>query len=239
MKKIIRKIIDKAGLSIFRHNGLPIGTDYRKTIRDRFGKNEIKVVFDVGANVGQFCMHCSEVFDEADIYSFEPIKDTFDVLKNRTKGIKNISCFNHAFGDQKGVEKVFLQADSKVNSLNPLVNIQKKDDQKSQQIEIDTVDLFCENKKIEKIDLLKIDTEGFDLNVLKGSAKMLSDGKVKFLFIEVTHDKDNPKTSSFNTISSFLDEYGYKIYGFYNQSIHTNSTRMNYCDALFYLQPKK
>ncbi|MFK7848121.1 MAG: FkbM family methyltransferase [Rhodothermales bacterium] len=239
MKKIIRKIIDQAGISVFRHSRLPVGTDYRKTIRNKFDENQIKVVFDVGANIGQFCVHCQEIFGESDIYSFEPISSTFDVLKDRTKGFGNISCFKLAFGNEKGTGEVFLQADSSVNSINPLVNIRKNDEQESEQIEIDTIDLFCEHENIKRIDLLKIDTEGFDLNVLEGARKMLRSRQIQFIFIEVTFDGDNIQNSSYNSISSFLGEFGFKIHGLYNQSIHENSTLMNYCDALFYLQPEE
>ncbi|MBT6438568.1 MAG: FkbM family methyltransferase [Flavobacteriales bacterium] len=239
MKRIIRKIIDKAGLSIFRHSRLPIGADYRKTIRYKLNKSDIKIVFDVGANIGQFSLHCHEVFDESYIYSFEPIKSTFDKLKNRTRIYNNISCFNIAFGNEKGVEEIFLRRRSIYNSLNPLVNVRTSDSQESQQIEIDTIDLFCKSKNIEHIDILKVDTEGFDLNVLKGAESMIIARKVKFILIEVTFDKDNAHNSSYNIISSFLKEFDYKIHGFYNQSLNNQSTRMNYCDALFFLQPDK
>lgn len=238
MKKQIRKLIDKSGISIFRNSVLPVGTDYRKTIRELFGMNEIKVVFDVGANVGQFCNHCSEVFDKAKIYSFEPIKETYEKLVRNTKETKNINCFNFAFGDTKGKEEIFLQESSVINSLNPAVNIRENENQKSQIIEINTIDSYCRDNRIDQIDLLKIDTEGFDLNVLKGARAMLEQRKVKFVFIEVTFDKDNAHNSSYNTINAFLEPMGYKIHGFYNQSIHLGSSQMNYCDALFYLQPK-
>jgi FkbM family methyltransferase len=238
MKKIIRKVLDGLGLNIIRNNRLPVGTDYRKTIRHLFKKEDIKVIFDVGANIGQFCIHCNEVFNASKIYSFEPIEKTFQILKNRTKKIPNILCYDFAFGSARGTEQVFLQNDSTINSLNPLINIQKKTDQASQQITIETIDNFCQEKNISAIDILKIDTEGFDLEVLKGARGMLAQRKIKFVFIEVTFDQDNVHNSSFSTINSVLAEYGFKIHGFYNQSIHTNSTQMNYCDALFYLQPE-
>jgi len=237
MKQYIRKIIDKAGVSIFRHSRLPIGTDYRKSIRELFGSNEINTIFDVGANIGQFCCHASELFNRAKIYSFEPITETYDVLINSTKNNLNINCFNIALGDEKGKEEVILQTNSTVNSLNPAVNIRKNKDQDSQIISIETLDSFCSENQIEKIDLLKIDTEGFDLYVLKGARHMLEKRQVNFIFIEVTFDQDNVHNSSYQLISSYVEQFDYRLHGFYNQSIHKGSNRMNYCDALFYLQP--
>ena len=62
MKKLIKKIIDKNGFTVYKNNALPVGTDYRKTIRNLFDINTIKTIFDVGANKGQFCIHCAELF---------------------------------------------------------------------------------------------------------------------------------------------------------------------------------
>ena len=237
IKKIIRLIIDWSGLSVYRHPQLPVGADYRKFIRQRFGKNSIRTVFDVGANRGQFCLHCHEIFEAAAIYSFEPVTEVFQTLKQETKHIRNISAHNFAFGNEKGSETIFLQEDSKVNSLHPPVNKKEGSTGKSQLVQINTIDDFCAENKIKKIDLLKIDAEGYDLHVLKGATRLLSDRKVLFVFIEVTFDENNAGNSSFTEINDFLKSFGFKPIGFYNQSIHDNSSRMNYCDALFYLQP--
>ena len=49
---------------------------------------------------------------------------------------------------------------------------------------VDTIDDFCSANRIPKIDILKIDTEGFDLNVLKGAKQMLSRGQIAFIYTE-------------------------------------------------------
>ena len=237
MKRQLRRIIDDTGISLFRTSRLPVGTDYRKTIRNLFDLDDIQTVFDVGANVGQFCLHCSEIFRRSRIYSFEPINETFQILQGQTRKVKNIHCFNQACGDEVGSTEVFLQSRSTVNSLNPKVNVRASEEQSTQLVDITTIDAFCAKNEISSIDILKIDTEGFDLNVLKGARKMLSQRRIRFVLIEVTFDQDNEHNSSYQSIHAFLEPFGFKIHGFYNQSIHQGSTRMNYCDALFYLQP--
>lgn len=236
MKKLLRKIIDSFGITVIRNSRLPIGTDYRKTIRELYGQDSIKTVFDVGANVGQFCLHCHEIFNHSSIYSFEPILPTFNVLKQNTANVSQINCFHSALGSTKGKAEVFLQKNSTINSLNPQINIKRFEEQVSEVITIDTLDSFSEAHKIEQIDLLKIDTEGFDLEVLKGAKSLLENKKIRFVFIEVSFDSENIHNSSYQTINSYLESFGFKIHGFYNQTIHSGSTRMNYCDALFYLQ---
>ncbi|MCF8261869.1 MAG: FkbM family methyltransferase [Melioribacteraceae bacterium] len=237
MKKILRNIVDKLGVSIFSHRQLPIGTDYRKTLRRMFPPEEIEVVFDVGANMGQFCIHCNEIFKNSQIYSFEPVNRTYEILTERTKRIKNISCFNFAFGEKEGSAEIFLQELTWMNSLNKNLNVPTGKDQKTQKVQINTIDSFAKSKNINSIDFLKIDTEGFDLDVLKGAVGLLEERKIKFIFVEVSFNERNNQNSSFDSINSFLRKYNFEIHGFYNQSIHDKSHYMDYCDALFFLQP--
>lgn len=236
MRQIIRWGIDKMGFTLLNNKRIPVGTDYRKTIRNIFGTKSISTVFDVGANVGQFCIHCKEIFKDAKILSFEPVNTTYERLQKRTAKYSNIQCFNLAFGEIQAKAEILLQPDSSTNSLAPEVNLRKKIDQKSQIVDVGTIDSFCEVHEINSIDLLKIDTEGFDLNVLKGAKEMLQERRVKFILVEVTFDESNIQNSSYQIISEFLTNFHYKPLGFFNQTIHKGSTKMNYCDALFYLQ---
>jgi FkbM family methyltransferase len=236
IKRNIRKMLDMMGFTIIPNNAIPVGTDYRKTIRNIFGEGAVKTVFDVGANVGQFCIHANEVFSNAIIHSFEPVSKTFELLRTNTNKFNNIKCHKLAFGSAPGTEKIFLQDNSVFNSLSSSVNVQKKENQATEVIEIQTVDSFCEHNKIDRIDLLKVDTEGFDLNVLEGAISMLSSRKVKFVLIEVTFDKENTRNSSFNLVNDFLGAHSYKVLGFFNQSVFEKSNKLSYCDALFCLQ---
>ncbi len=238
MRQILRWGIDKMGFTLLINKRIPVGTDYRKTIRGLFGKKSISIVFDVGANVGQFCIHCIEIFEDAKILSFEPVNETYERLQKRTARYSNIQCFNLAFGEIRAKTEIFLQPDSSTNSLAPGVNVKKNANQKSQVVDIDTIDSFCKKHFVSNIDLLKIDTEGFDLSVLKGAKEMLQERKVKFILVEVTFDGNNIQNSSYQIISEFLTNFHYKPLGFFNQTIHKRSTKMNYCDALFYLQPQ-
>lgn len=58
------------------------------------------VIFDIGANVGGFTYRLSERFPESTIYAFEPVKETFELLKENTKNLKNVKVFNFGFSDE-------------------------------------------------------------------------------------------------------------------------------------------
>ena len=235
MKKYIRKLLDKAGITLFRNSTVPIGTDYRKNIRNLYGEKELELVFDIGANIGQFCIHFNEIFDKTKVFSFEPVSYTFDTLQKNTDLIKNINCYNLAMGEKAGSSKIYLRERSDINSLLP----SNHENENSEMVEVETVDSFCVKNSINKIDLLKIDTEGYEMNVLKGAKKMIQNKAIKYIFIEVSFDKNNKHNTQFDLINNFLEKVNYKIFGIYNQSIHDNSSFMNYCDILYILDNKK
>ena len=237
LKNFIRKAIDRAGVTMYRNHVLPVGTDYRKTLRRLEGTESFKTVFDVGANVGQFCIACNEILDRSKIYSFEPVESTFQILQSNTAGISNIECSPIGFGDQPQTINMYLHDLSTINSVSSQANVPRTEGQKTQLVKIVRLDDFCKDRGIEQIDLLKIDVEGFDLNVLQGATRMLSERKVRYIFIEVTFDTADAHHVSYQEIADFLAPYNFKIHGFYNQNLFLGSPVMNYCDALFHLQP--
>ncbi len=237
IKNFIRKAIDRAGITMYRNDVLPVGTDYRKTLRRLEGTASFKTVFDVGANVGQFCIACNEILDQSKIYSFEPVNSTFQTLQSNTAGIGNIECSALGFGDEPQTINMYLQELSTINSVSSHANVARHEGQKTQIVKIGRLDDFCKEKGIDQIDLLKIDVEGFDLNVLKGATRMLSERKVRYIFIEVTFDPDDAHHVSYQEIAAFLAPYNFKVHGFYNQNLFLGSPALNYSDALFHLQP--
>jgi tRNA G46 methylase TrmB len=61
----------------------------------------IKTIIDIGANEGQFIDKISKILPDANIYSFEPLKDSFVKLKKNTRNNKNITAYNFALGDEE------------------------------------------------------------------------------------------------------------------------------------------
>jgi FkbM family methyltransferase len=91
------------------------------------------------------------------------------------KPFANVKPVNIAFGEQAGQVEILTTPLCETNTL--LVNRRQKKASDTEEemvtVNIDTVDNFCLQRNIESINLLKIDTEGFEINVLKGSEKLL------------------------------------------------------------------
>jgi len=91
-------------------------------------------------------------------------------------------------------------------------------------IQFSTVDQFCSGNKITAIDFLKIDTEGHDLEVIKGADRMLRSGAIGLLTAEVSMSADNAFHVAFSEVHPHLEERGYRLFGVYEQ-VHEWPTR--------------
>lgn len=91
---------------------------------------------------------------------------------------------------------------------------------REEQITIDTIDLYCAANNISKIDLLKIDTEGFELHVLKGAKQMMQQGKISFIYCETGFQKQNTRNTYFAELTEFLAAQDYYFYGLYQIDQH-------------------
>lgn len=202
------------GYSVFNRDYLPIGCDLATDIRHKI-RMQVKVIFDVGANVGQMAMRFNSDFPLANIYSFEPVLETYNKLNANVKHINKIQCHHLALGERNGqLEiKTFTGRNSVLNSLNPeSMNMEGK----SEIIQINNGDQFCVENKIEYIDLLKIDTEGFEVQVLKGFSGMMGNSKIGSVFCEVGFRKSNKRNTYINDVFDFLGEHGFEFYGLYD-----------------------
>ncbi len=231
LKKLAKQALRRTGFTIFRPGKLPVGSDYRITLAEA-GLAPATVV-DVGANVGQFSLHLTEFFPAATIYAFEPISTTFAQLVRNTAASGRVRCFELACAAQAGEVEVFLQNHSVTNTLEPGRNVQTAPDQLRQIVRTVRLDSFCSEQNLRSLDLLKVDAEGFDLEVLHGAQRLLDEGAIKMVLVEVTFDPDQEGVSQFGPISDFLATKGFKLSGLYNQTAGGPGHYLVFADALF------
>ena len=176
------------------NSGDPGVTGERYFLKNILSGKEIKIVFDVGASTGGYSKMIKQILPGAKIYAFEPNPDVYKILKKNLNG-SGIKSFNTGLSDKKGTGLLWDFADdAELKISQPFSNfasnikgvIEKLHGQKSKAIKVKltTIDTFCENKKIEKINLLKIDTEGSELKVLQGARRMLKSDKIDMVLFE-------------------------------------------------------
>lgn len=190
----------------------------------------LRVLFDVGANTGQTALAMHRFFPEGQIHSFEMISDTAETLRQNTAAYGNIHVHQLALGSEPGRVKLKKQACSELNSLAHRVEDATADG-KFEEVQVTTLDDFCAEKNISRIDVLKIDAEGFDLEVLRGAERLLSGKQVCFVFAEVTFRPDRPGNQPYIPLHEHLIQKGFYLSGFYDQ--WRRGPAMDFCNALF------
>ena len=134
--------------------------------------NKDSVVFDIGANIGLtsifFAERCSKV------YSFEPVRRTFEFLtQNITRyNFANVQLENFGFGRKRKYSTI---AAPKTDSASGFISeaIVPHSEYLIENIELSTLDFFTSRQKIKRVDFLKLDVEGYELEVLLGGKKFL------------------------------------------------------------------
>lgn len=174
---------------------------------------KINTIIDIGSNKGQFVLLCSNYFPKAIIYSFEPIKELVKKQKNFLHFKKKIFFFNCGIGSKnkdlnflitKRTDSSSFLTINKLNNYNKDYFVKEK-----RNIKIRKLDQILKNKKLKKPILVKIDVQGYELEVLKGAKKILSN--IDFLLLEVSKNRMYNKQATEKEITNFLKNKKFKI----------------------------
>lgn len=147
-------------------------------------KKDFKVIFDVGANIGEWTDLVSKIIPEAKVYSFEPSPQTFKTL-SQNKFSENVKTFNIGLGEKNETIDFFVFGDD--STLNSAFDRNLENNNLHAEVEkanFKTLDSFCEEQNINNISFLKIDTEGNELSVLKGAERYIKAGKIDAIQLE-------------------------------------------------------
>jgi len=150
------------------------------------------VVFDVGANVGDWSsafvsqLTDSQKLDAVDLYIFEPVPSTFEFLRNRLGNQHPALHYEQvALSSDNGESVIYVNApNAGTNSLN--AGSLRGDEEQIAIIRTTATD-FCRTHKIQKVHLLKCDTEGHDMEVIRGTLPLLADEKISILQFEYNY----------------------------------------------------
>jgi FkbM family methyltransferase len=201
----------------------------------------IDVFFDVGANDGETIRHARNRFRNCRITAFEPHPNTFLKLTENIRKYRNVELMNLALGSEIADKTMFEYDLSKLNSLLPNAQFAVRFGTVPRQIHVRcmTVDSFCSERGVKQIDVLKIDTEGFDFEVLKGARSMLAQQAIKFISFEFNDIGPRRDTSSgaLAPIDQLIRPHGYRFIATYNDCVVTKGELLLVSNALYALPP--
>ena len=140
-------------------------------------------LFDVGANDGEYLAVALRVLgDMRKIYSFEPQTASFEKLRARFGNLSGVELRKAAVGSEVGTADLFFNSeDETAASLHRNSNLGQTHLEK---VQLTTIDQICSDAGIVRIDLLKIDTEGYEMEVLHGASSLIERGGISAIQFE-------------------------------------------------------
>jgi FkbM family methyltransferase len=149
------------------------------------------VIFDVGANAGDWTREVLNQGHDVEIHLFEPIPNVYQkLLQNLADKIPSgkIMPFNLALGDKEEVKTFYHYEDlSVLSTFYRRVEVEKQGNfnpPKSFPVVTTTIDIYCQQQEIKRINFLKIDVEGGELDVLYGAKHFLETGRIDYVQFE-------------------------------------------------------
>jgi FkbM family methyltransferase len=228
-QKLARSSLAKFGFAVRRvPNG--IGGNAFADMRTLIGHDH-PVILDVGANIGQSVDIFLSHFSNAEIHSFEPSPAVYETLKKNTRERECVHTWNQALGSSKTQLELLENASPEWTSFLKPGRKGVGTVARRTMVPITTVDDFCRGQKITAIDILKSDTQGFDLEVLKGAAQMLKTGAIRLVYCELILSELYDGMPSFGDLYNFLINQGFALVSFYD--INYENGLAGWTDGLF------
>lgn len=148
------------------------------------------VIFDVGANIGEYSKAIKILSEQSLVYAFEPHPKTYLILKEEALK-NNFIAINQGLGFKEEVLQLY---DYKINDGSPraslfkdVIEVQYNSPSVTHNVNISTIDNFMKMNHIEKVHLLKIDTEGNELNILLGAKETLENNLIDVIQFEFNY----------------------------------------------------
>lgn len=232
MKRLIKRAVGALGGHVFSDASLPTGVDWLLDIRRGGFVGARPLCLDVGANVGQTVLELRRHLPGCVIHAFEPFAAPYAELAALCAGLEGVTPVAVAIGEHAGSLQVRPREQSVLNSLVP--HATDAAGAAPETIRIDTIDRYCAEHSIERVDVLKTDTEGYDLHVLKGATGMLRAQRIGVVYAEVTFDATNRQNTPFQPLFDRLTAFDYCFLGLYETyPLHRFEEPNLFCNALF------
>ncbi len=197
------------------------------------------IVFDVGAHIGETVNNYVKIFDEKVIvHAFEPFSDSFKELSLNTKQGSNVVLNNCALGARDQNKLLNVNPFSATNSFldsDPLASdfwgeglLETK---RKIEVKVEKLDTYILRENIECIDILKLDTQGYESEVLKGAQEALKAGKIKNIVLELISIPTYKDQPPLHHMLEILNDYGFE---FFHLDCHNGpSGQLRYMDGIF------
>jgi FkbM family methyltransferase len=240
MKNILKQTLARAGYIIQRlPTGVPTGVMFERDLALVVGHEPGTVCIDAGANRGDFTATLLATLQAPRIHAFEPASGTFAGLQARHGSQPGVTLNQAGLGDQPGELTLQIFDNEALNSFLPLATgaaeVFGTVAQRQQSVPVTTLDAYAAKHGIDRIDLLKIDTQGFELRVLQGARGLLQAGRVRSVLLELNFMALYQDQAPPYEVMAFLAKHDLHLVDFYEKC--RQGPFLGWCTALFTHRP--
>jgi FkbM family methyltransferase len=179
------------------------------------------VVFDVGAHIGNWTALALDINPQLSIHCFEPSQSTYECLVERGFS-PSVICNNFGLSSESGERTLYVfEKQAGVNSLyrrQGLEGFGLTAQDNEEIILLKTLDSYCQENRVKTVDYLKLDVEGHELEVLKGSTKMLAENSIHIIQFEYGGANIDAGVLLMD-LFHFLSGFGYSFFKIHPKSI--------------------
>ena len=209
-------------------------------ILDKSNFNELTIV-DVGAYKGLWTSRYLKKYPNIIAYSIEPHQESFLNLQNKFRALSNVKLFKVGISNINGIKDVNVNSKAYTNSLLELDPEAPKSWRKNkfehlyrEKVETITLQEFVKKNKIKRINILKLDVQGYESRVLKGAEMLLKESLIDILVLEVIVAPTYKDQSKVNEIFEIFENNNYKLYGIYDIEKNSKREKIQQFDVIFY-----
>ena len=214
--KKISQIIQSKALIRAALKGVAATTEHFAVLKNL---KRINTVIDIGANKGQFSLASRLIYPHSKIFSFEPLEKPAKMFETLFRHDEKVVLFRSALGTKKTHSQINI---SKRDDSSSLLDIGKNQTSifpgtervRSQKIEVAPLSFYLKKTHLEDRTLMKIDVQGYELEVLKGSSDLLQ--SIFYVYVECSFVELYDEQPLANDVINFLEKFSFILKGVYN-----------------------
>jgi FkbM family methyltransferase len=220
MNKLFKLLKNKNFLKTLLHSGVAASVEHTKVFKN-LKKTKFLSIIDIGANRGQFALIARNYYPNANIISFEPLEEPAKTFRHIFNSDSNTLLYENALGPIHKKMEIHISKQDDSSSLLPISGLQNDifpgtAEKETRTVEVKTLDEILSVDSIKQPALLKVDVQGFEIDVLKGCESLLP--LFEYIYVECSFVELYVGQSLAHEIISFLRAFKFALTGIYNLS---------------------
>lgn len=216
IQKLLHALSSSSGMRALKH-GVAASIEHSSAL----GDVQYKTIVDIGANVGQFALFARGRYPKAAIFSFEPLEDCWTIFSSIFGGDQHIQLFRCGVGpaDAKAAINVTKENDSS-SLLTPAttqVEVFGTEVSAKKTVELRRLASVLSGEQLATPALLKIDVQGFELDVLRGSEELLD--RFDTIYVEASYVELYQEQAHAGDVIEYLRTRRFELRGVFNQHL--------------------